>query len=182
MMCFSSLYPRHLCRGVYSFRLSVRPFICSFVCTSIPFVKLLQSFTCNQLNDLCAQRRLCTQWVAKSARFFMRTAKTDQTGQMPRLICVFLLRMSFCWFCHAAAHILDEVPSLMMCFSSFYHKIMFSAVKNAKAIPFSYLFTVTCTSNIDSACTLNLLPHTYMYMLCFYYSGDTESFFNREKV
>ena len=25
------LYPRHLCRGVYSFRLSVRPFVCSFV-------------------------------------------------------------------------------------------------------------------------------------------------------
>ena len=94
MMCFSSLYPRHLCRGVYSFRLSVRLFICSFVCTSVPFVELLQSFTCNQQNDLCAQRRLCTQWVAKSARFFMRTAKTDQTGQMPRLICIFLLRIS----------------------------------------------------------------------------------------
>ena len=27
----SLLYPRHLCRGVYSFRLSVRPFVCSFV-------------------------------------------------------------------------------------------------------------------------------------------------------
>ena len=26
-----SLYPRHLCRGVYSFRLSVRPFVCSYV-------------------------------------------------------------------------------------------------------------------------------------------------------
>ena len=25
------LYPRHLCRGVYSFRFSVRPFVCSFV-------------------------------------------------------------------------------------------------------------------------------------------------------
>ena len=25
------LYPRHLCRGVYSFRLSVRPFVWSFV-------------------------------------------------------------------------------------------------------------------------------------------------------
>ena len=89
-----SLYPRHLCRGVYSFRLFVRPFVCSLVWTSVPFVELLQSFTCNQQNDLCAQRRLCTQWVAKSARFFMRTAKTDQTGQMPRLICIFLLRIS----------------------------------------------------------------------------------------
>ena len=27
----SLLYPRHLCRWVYSFRLSVRPFVCSFV-------------------------------------------------------------------------------------------------------------------------------------------------------
>ena len=25
------LYPRHLCRGVYSFRLSVRPLLCSYV-------------------------------------------------------------------------------------------------------------------------------------------------------
>ena len=25
------LYPRHLCRRVYSFRLSVRPFVCSLV-------------------------------------------------------------------------------------------------------------------------------------------------------
>ena len=34
-------YPPHLCRGVYSFRLSVR----LFVHDSIPFVELLQSFT-----------------------------------------------------------------------------------------------------------------------------------------
>ena len=27
----SSLYPRHLCRRVYSFHLSVRPFVCSYV-------------------------------------------------------------------------------------------------------------------------------------------------------
>ena len=26
-----SLYPRHLCREVYSFRLSIRPFVCSFI-------------------------------------------------------------------------------------------------------------------------------------------------------
>ena len=34
------LYPRHLCRGVYSFRLSV----CLFVRDSVPFAELLQSF------------------------------------------------------------------------------------------------------------------------------------------
>ena len=43
------LYPRHLCRGVYSFRLSVRPFILSFVRNFVPFVELLQSFTLKQL-------------------------------------------------------------------------------------------------------------------------------------
>ena len=43
------LYPRHLCRGVYSFRLSVRPFVCSFVRNSVPFVELLQSFTLRQV-------------------------------------------------------------------------------------------------------------------------------------
>ena len=47
------LYPRHLCGGVYSFRLSILPFVSSFVNLfvrsfirdSIPFVELLQSFT-----------------------------------------------------------------------------------------------------------------------------------------
>ena len=29
--CLFLLYPRHLCRRVYSFRLSVRPFVCSYV-------------------------------------------------------------------------------------------------------------------------------------------------------
>ena len=42
------LYPRHLCRRVYSFRLSVRPFVCSFVCSFVipSHVKVLrQSFS-----------------------------------------------------------------------------------------------------------------------------------------
>ena len=49
--CEHLLYPRHLCRGVYSFRLSVRPFVClyvrSFVCSFVlPSVawNLRQSF------------------------------------------------------------------------------------------------------------------------------------------
>ena len=90
----------HYTPGIYAegYIVFVRPFICSLVCTSVLFVELLQGFTCNQQNDLCAQRRLCTQWVAKSARFFMLTAKTDETGQIPRLICIFLLRMSFVGF------------------------------------------------------------------------------------
>ena len=42
-----SLYPRHLCRGLYSFLFPsyVHSFICSFVHDSVPFVELLQSFT-----------------------------------------------------------------------------------------------------------------------------------------
>ena len=35
-LTFCSLYPLHLCRGVYSFRLSICPYMCSFV----------QSFVC----------------------------------------------------------------------------------------------------------------------------------------
>ena len=41
---FWSLYPRHLCRGVYSFRLSVRMYIRNLVL----FLELLQSFTLKQ--------------------------------------------------------------------------------------------------------------------------------------
>ena len=42
------LYPRHLCRRVYSFRLSVRPFVRSyvrsFVRNSVPFVEFASKF------------------------------------------------------------------------------------------------------------------------------------------
>ena len=41
----SFLYPRHLCRRVYSFRLSVRPFVSSFVLPSHSW-NLRQSFSC----------------------------------------------------------------------------------------------------------------------------------------
>ena len=40
----NSLYPRHLCRRVYSFRLSVRPFVCSFVRNSVTFVEFASKF------------------------------------------------------------------------------------------------------------------------------------------
>ena len=48
---FVFLYPQHLCRGLYSFHLSVHPFVCSFVCNSVPFVELLQSFTLKQFKS-----------------------------------------------------------------------------------------------------------------------------------
>ena len=37
-------YPRHLCRGVYSFRLSVRMFVRSFVPTSFRHVEFASKF------------------------------------------------------------------------------------------------------------------------------------------
>ena len=59
------LYPRHLCRGVYSFRLSVRPFVCSyvrsFVCSFVlPSVawNLRQSFALKFLKWCISQQLL----------------------------------------------------------------------------------------------------------------------------
>ena len=36
-----------------------------------------------------SESSLCGQWVHKDQAFFMQTAKTDQTGRMPRVIWVF---------------------------------------------------------------------------------------------
>ena len=49
---------------------------------------------------------LCTLSVAKDLMLLHAHNKdSDQTGRMPRLICVFAgAQMSFCWFYHAAAH------------------------------------------------------------------------------
>ena len=55
------LYPRHLCRGVYSFRLSVRPFVCSFVRSFVlPSVtwNLRQSFASKFLKWCISQQLL----------------------------------------------------------------------------------------------------------------------------
>ena len=42
------------------------------------------------MRPVWSESSLCAQWVAKDPEcFFMRTAKTDQTGRMPRLIWVF---------------------------------------------------------------------------------------------
>ena len=45
---------------------------------------------------------------------FDKVPKTDQKGRKPSLIWVFTGRMSFCWFCHAAAlsHILEFINRL----------------------------------------------------------------------
>ena len=77
----------------------------------------------NQQNDLCAQQRfrsawaftqsdqssLCALWVAKDSVFLHVDSKdTDQTGWMPRLICLRWAHFSFCRFCHAVAHLWDH--------------------------------------------------------------------------
>ena len=62
----------------------------------------------------------------------------------------------------------------MMCFSSFYHKIMFSTVKNAKAILISYFHSYVYIKYRFGMYFKSFAA--YMYMLCFYHSGDTESF------
>ena len=36
---------------------------------------------------------------------WVQSEDSDQTGQMPRLIWVFVGRTSFCWFCHVVAYI-----------------------------------------------------------------------------
>ena len=41
------------------------------------------------VHPVWSESLMCAHWVAKYPSFLMRTAKTDQTGQMPRLIWVF---------------------------------------------------------------------------------------------
>ena len=69
-------------------------------------------------NDLCAQRRLCSalasaqsdqsslcaQWVAKVPRLLhLESEDSDQVAQVD--LSLRWATMSFCWFCHEAAHI-----------------------------------------------------------------------------
>ena len=46
------------------------------------------------IRPLWSESPPCAQWVDKKKGFFLRTAKTDQTGRMPRLIWVFAGRTS----------------------------------------------------------------------------------------
>ena len=72
----------------------------------------------NQQNDLCAQRRLrsawasasliksslCAQWVAMNLSFLhVDSEDSDQTDLNLRWA-----HMSFCWFCHEAAHTISR--------------------------------------------------------------------------
>ena len=48
---------------------------------------------------VCAVRSM----VAKDQAFFMRIAKTDQTGRMPGADLSSRGHSTFCWFCHEVA-------------------------------------------------------------------------------
>ena len=76
---------------------------------------------------LCAQRRLrsacpvwsesllCTQWVAKDPSFLHADSKdSDQSGQMPRLICLRWAHMPLCWFCHLSRRLTRWAYSIPM--------------------------------------------------------------------
>ena len=57
--------------------------------------------------SLISECLLCTQWVAKDPSFRHADSEdSDQTGRMPRLICLRWAHMPFCWFCHELAHLL----------------------------------------------------------------------------
>ena len=55
---YNFLYPWHLCREVYSFRLSVHSSVCMSVHDSVLFAELLQSFTLKFLNWGISQQPL----------------------------------------------------------------------------------------------------------------------------
>ena len=51
-----------------------------------------------------SESSLCAHWVAKDPTFLHADSEdSDQTGWMPRLICLCWAHMPFCWFCHEAA-------------------------------------------------------------------------------
>ena len=53
-----------------------------------------------------SESSLCAQWVAKDPSFLHADSEdTDQTGRMPKMICLRWAHMPFCWFCHEAAKV-----------------------------------------------------------------------------
>ena len=79
---------------------------------------------------LCTQRRLRSAWASTQsdqsslsawrklsslATHWVHREDSDQTGWMPRLIWVFAVRTSFCWFCREAAHLSSIVYETRQC-------------------------------------------------------------------
>ena len=96
------------------------------------FVSGIWAASCqNQLNDMCAQRRLrsalasaqsdqsslCAQWVAKDPNFLHADSEgSDQTGRMPRLIWIFAGRT--CHFVGFVMRRLIYIPRIMLFWES----------------------------------------------------------------
>ena len=62
------LYPRHLCRGVYSFRISVRPFVCSYV----------RSFVCSFVRTSFRHVEFASKFYVKVSQVVYISATTHQ--------------------------------------------------------------------------------------------------------
>ena len=53
---------------------------------------------------------MCPQSVAKDLSFLHADSEdSDQTGRMPRLVCLHWAHRPFCWFCHAVAHMYNNI-------------------------------------------------------------------------
>ena len=76
-----------------------------------------------QQNGMCAQQRLRSSWASTHSDQRLRIhikqtwvlsnhlsaqQSSDQTGRMPRLICLCWAHMPFCWFCLEVAHFLHS--------------------------------------------------------------------------
>ena len=80
------------------------------------------------IRPVWSESSLCAQWVAKEPGFFMRAAKTDQTGLDAQAdLSLRWAHISFCWFCHEAAHLVSRAGCgirlyrfLIIAFSSIY--------------------------------------------------------------
>ena len=60
-----------------------------------------------------SESSLCAQWVAKDPNFLQTDSEdSDQTGRMPRLICLRWAHMPFCWFRHDAAQMIVKTMPL----------------------------------------------------------------------
>ena len=61
---------------------------------------------------------LCAPRIAEDPRRLQADSEySDQNGRMPRLTWVFAGRLSFCWFCHAAAHMYIQLTKSVITLS-----------------------------------------------------------------
>ena len=59
------------------------------------------------IRPVWSESSLCAQWIANDPRVFHADSEdSDQTGRMPRLICVSAGRTVIFWFFHETAHVI----------------------------------------------------------------------------